>query len=488
MKEKYDVVIIGAGVGGLACGCYMAKEKLKILIVEQHYKPGGYCTSFERNGYRFDVGVHYLGGIKKRFLGKILEEIDLKEEIQFKQFDPTDKIIMPDNTTYIRKNPYNTIEEFKKSFPKEKKNIDKFFKFVMQKNFFNIYKKAKKSTFQEILDEFFKDYRIKATLEVLLCNFGISAKKASALVGLTLYRDYTLDGGYYPAYHGIQGFPDALADKFATYGGRLILGKKVEEILVKNGKIEGVELNNGKIIEAQYVVSNADATQTFKVLIKKGFCKENTSLKCMDVSPSLFAIYAGIDKNLQKFTDETCNMWHFDTYEVGKCISNLEKTITRQDLSYIMIDFPSAHAYDLRNSNKSTLQFFLLAPFKSEKFWDKYKNVLARKILKKIEKILPNLKKEIKIKAIATPQSFYKYTLNKNGACFGWLSNLGQTRASTFPQVTSIDKLFLVGHWCTIGSGQGGVSKAIFSGRRVANLILKKLDKKYNEFSNLNIY
>ena len=50
--NKYDVIIIGAGIGGLTCGCYLAKAGLKVLIIEQHNKPGGYCTSFERKGYR----------------------------------------------------------------------------------------------------------------------------------------------------------------------------------------------------------------------------------------------------------------------------------------------------------------------------------------------------------------------------------------------------------------------------------------------------
>ena len=78
----------------------------------------------------------------------------------------------------------------------------------------------------------------------------------------------------------------------------------------------------------------------------------------------------------------------------------------------------------------------------------------------------------------ATPITFYKYTLNKNGAAFGWASTLDQIKASLFPPITSLDSLFLAGHWCTIGSGQGGVPKVIFSGRKVSSLILKKMNKR----------
>lgn len=54
-KDMYDAIIIGAGISGLVCGCYIAKAGMKVLIAEQHYKPWGYCTSFKRQGFTFDV-------------------------------------------------------------------------------------------------------------------------------------------------------------------------------------------------------------------------------------------------------------------------------------------------------------------------------------------------------------------------------------------------------------------------------------------------
>ena len=138
-------------------------------------------------------------GSMRVILGKVLEELELKDEIKFDRFDPTDKIIMPDNINYIHINPQDTIEEFRRSFPREKRNIQRFFGFIMQEDFFNVYKKIKRMSFHGILDEFFDDYKLKATLEALLLNFGLSARKASPITSVLLYRDYILDGGYYPS-------------------------------------------------------------------------------------------------------------------------------------------------------------------------------------------------------------------------------------------------------------------------------------------------
>lgn len=476
MNSKYDVIIIGAGIGGLVCGCYLAKAGLRVLIYEQHSKPGGCCTSFERSGYRFDVGVHYLGSMKI-ILGKVLEELELKDEIQFNRFDPTDKIIMPDNITYIHINPQDTIEEFKKSFPREKRNIKRFFEFIMQRDFFNIYKKVNRLSFQEVLDEFFEDYKLKATLEALLLNFCLSAKEASAIVSVMLYRDYILDGGYYPR-GGMQEFSNSLASRFKRYGGELLLRKKVEEILVENKKIKGVILESGEMVKANVVVSNADATQTFCRLLKRVICPEKILVNKLCCSHSLFALYVGTDKDLKTFHNESCNIWSFDTYKIDGYISNLTKSVISGNFPFCLISFPSAHASDLKDKDKNTIQFFLIAPFESERFWDTYKDETKKKLIERTKKIFPGLAENIKVSTIATPITFYKYTLNKNGAVCGWASTINQVNASLFPQTTSLDNLFLAGHWCTLGSGQGGVPKVIFSGRKVSHLICNKMDRR----------
>ena len=100
-KYDYDTIIIGAGIGGLVCGCYLAKAGLKTLIIEKGILPGGYCTSFKRKGYRFDTSVHYIGGVKTGVLSKILEDIKIGKDLKFNQLDPSDKIIMPDRKSVV---------------------------------------------------------------------------------------------------------------------------------------------------------------------------------------------------------------------------------------------------------------------------------------------------------------------------------------------------------------------------------------------------
>src|SRR5512147_422334 len=96
-KDIYDAVIIGAGVSGLVCGRYLAKEGMKVLIAEQHYKPGRYFTSFKSKGFTFDAAAHSFGSYRKGGnMNRVFKDLDLNKRLKIKRYDPSDVIITPD--------------------------------------------------------------------------------------------------------------------------------------------------------------------------------------------------------------------------------------------------------------------------------------------------------------------------------------------------------------------------------------------------------
>lgn len=476
MSEKYDVVIIGAGIGGLVCGCYLAKAGLKVLIIEQHSKPGGYCTSFERKGFKFDVGVHYLGSLKRGILRKIFDE--LKIDLTVTQIDPCDKIIMPENIVYIRTDTNNTIQEFKKNFPKDSENIDSFFNFILNKDFLSVYRVAKRLTFLQVLDKFFKDYRIKSVFSLLLGNIGLSAKVAAAIPSIILFREYILDCGYYPI-GGMQAFPDTLVKRFDYFGGKLFLSRKVTKIISENYQ-KKVLLNNGEEIIAKCVVSNADARTTFKELLDVS-CKESHEVDRLIYSSSMFLVYLGLNLSLDKVLQEKANVWYFSTYKVDKIYSYMSKNVIKNTLECLLCSFPSLHDPTLESKNKSTAILFIHAPYKSKQFWEENKEKMADKMINKATEIIKGLPNFIDLKIYATPITFYKYTSNRDGAFVGWLSSLKQINSSLMPQKTSVDGLYTVGHWSSMGyPGYGGIPNVAFSGRRGAMLLLRDLGMEWS--------
>ena len=101
-NDTYDAIIIGAGISGLVCGCYLAKAGMKVLIAEQHFKPGGYCTSFKRKGFTFDAAAHSFGGYRVGgIMHKVLKDFDLSDRMRIKRYDPSDIIISPDHKLFF---------------------------------------------------------------------------------------------------------------------------------------------------------------------------------------------------------------------------------------------------------------------------------------------------------------------------------------------------------------------------------------------------
>jgi phytoene dehydrogenase-like protein len=125
MKPKYDVIVLGAGIAGLICGTFMAKQGKKVLIIEQHSIPGGYCTSFKRKGFIFDSAVHHIGGCGKwSVVGRCLKELDIN--INFLQLDPMDSIHFPSFSIDVPAEIDDYVDLLKERFPSEKEQLTLF--------------------------------------------------------------------------------------------------------------------------------------------------------------------------------------------------------------------------------------------------------------------------------------------------------------------------------------------------------------------------
>jgi phytoene dehydrogenase-like protein len=477
-KNDYDVIIIGAGVSGLVCGCYLAKNGLKVAILEQHCVPGGYCTSFKRGGFLFDAAVHYIGGVKKGALNEIFSDLELFKEVKFCQMNPTDKVLFLDQEVYFYANPEVTVRELCKKFYSEKHNIEKFFDFVLHKNVAYIARKTMGMNFRQVLDDFFHSEIIKTSLSVLVVgNMGLSPQDMSAVSAIIFFRDFIFDPGYYPM-GGMQKLADALRKKFCAYGGKIILSDKVVRMEGDEKKNIITELfsSKGQAFKAKAYVSASDATDLFQKIVDLD-CKEKIKVKKLLPSVSLFVAYLGVNESQIKVSRERCNHWFISDNNFNAYFKNLNKDLLAGTVPLWMASFPSERN-NYNEKKKCTMQLFTLADFETKSFWLDNKRKILEIMIKKAEEKFPLAKGKIVVKEAATPTSFWRYTFNKNGAAYGWASLKDQTDSALFPQKTSIGNLFQIGHWSTRGAGQGGISTVALSGKNGALTIKHFLNKK----------
>lgn len=274
-KEIYDAIIIGAGMGGLVCGCYLARAGMKVLIAEQHYKPGGYCTSFKRGRFTFDAAPHCFGSYREGGLTrKIFQDLEVDKKLHIIRPDPSDIIITPNYKISFWNDLEKTIREFQTNFPEESNNIKDFFYFLLNVDP-NAFSRIRGWTFKDLLDRYFTNDQLKAILAAPLLAFnGLPPSLMSAFIGAKLFSEFLLDGGYYPE-GGMQVLPDALAERFKEFGGELRLSSLAKKIRVKDNKVTGVILEKDGFISSKYVISDCDARQTFLKLLGKEKIEKN---------------------------------------------------------------------------------------------------------------------------------------------------------------------------------------------------------------------
>ena len=132
----------------------------------------------------------------------------------------------------------------------------------------NSFARMRSWTFKDLLDHYFQNEALKSMLAFpIFGNGALPPSRMSAFIGAKIFIEFLLDGGYYPD-GGMHVMSNALAERFQEYGGELLLSSPVQKIIVRNGNVSGVVINN-TLIASRHVISNCDARQTFLKLVGK---------------------------------------------------------------------------------------------------------------------------------------------------------------------------------------------------------------------------
>lgn len=477
MNDEFDVIIIGAGIGGLVCGNYLSKEGLRVLIIEQHKKVGGYCTSFRRRGFVFDAGVHSLGDFyEDGQMSKLIEEIGLNSDIKFKKSAISDIVLTPEHKWEISYDTRYTTYQLKQYFADQNRGIDNFFDTVNKVDLVDLYSKYYKITFYDALSNYFTDEKLKAIISIPICSLGMSPYRCSAVSAFIIYKRFILGGGYYPI-GGMQNFAEVLAKKFISFGGKLLTSQKVTRILIKRRKASGVYCG-GNYISGKAVVSNCDARQTFFDLIEDSCVNNKFKIKLSNLRPSLSSliVFLGFDKKIFNKFKPCTGLWYFKTYDIEKVFQDLHQKVFLNNIKGILCCFPSQHDQSLCPIGKEVAFILLTVPFYNKNFWLKHKDIIAEKMISATELIFGKFSNSIIIKEVATPLTLQKFTLNYQGAMHGWESSPEQISMDLVPRSSKIAGLYLVGHWVSSPS-QGGIASVVYSGRKTAETLIRTFRK-----------
>jgi len=505
MPKKVDVIIVGAGLGGLSAATMLARNGLEVLLLERHTVPGGYATSFMRGRYEFEVSLHELSGIgppeRRASLYRYLDYLGVAEKIEFINIPNLFRTIYPDLDLILPVGPEAFEAKLCETFPHEKAGIQRFLKrvFDLRQDFIRITKQRgpgrmltlpfrmphffryAPTTWSQVLNRDVKDPLARAVLSQYWGYVGLPPSKISFLYFATTLAAYVKSGPAFPKGRS-QALSNAFVARIEQLGGEVRMNCGVQQITTSHGRITGVITEGGEEICTDWVVSNADPISTCRELISLDHVPQAffRKLQSSELSPSTLNVYLGINKPAKAlgldeheiFINENTDFDHH--YELMHTLEHVPAlAVTCYNSVYPDISPPG------------TCMVVLTALAYAEPWYkvqpEAYigmKNHVGEQMIQLAEKISPDLRTHAEVVEVATPITNMRYAGALGGSIYGFnqppRDNLVWRMGARGP----VDGLYFVGAWTRPGAG---FEPAIFSGQIAGGAILSKVKKNRGE-------
>jgi len=495
----YDVIVIGAGNGGLMAGARLAKKGMKVLVLERHNIPGGSATSFCRGRFEFEVALHQLSGLGSAQhqgpLWRMLAGVDVIDKLEFVTLNDLYRLQLlgTDFDITLRPDRHELVGELQRRFPQEAAGIKGFFDFVyayfaealgayyMQDlatspEKYPLYFKYALKSAQEVMDQYLKDPLVKFAIAPYWSYIGMPPSLmsfhdlASVFVGYCEFKPAHIKGGS-------QALSNAIADTILANGGTIRYSCGAKKIIVRNGAVQGVITDRGEEITTRAVVSNASRITTYVDLMDPEHIPAEvlTEMRQCRIAQGAVVLYLGLDCDPGTVGITETTNFVFGTIDMDRAYERTKALdINREDMllmsCYNLID-PGFAPEGTSQVAIVTLKYgdpwLQVSP---DRYADK-KYECADVILTNLSEFYPQLREHIEEIEIATPITSMRYLGTQKGSIYAFDHAIKDSELFLNRQ-THIKGLFGAGGWF----GMIGFQPTLTSGVIAAKSVLRDLN------------
>jgi len=459
----WDVIIIGSGMGGMTAGAMLSKLGQRVLILEQHYVPGGFTHEFNRKGSRkgwdWDVGVHAVGEVTQHSMpGRLLHTLTdgrlLWESLgsHYEEFTfPGDVTVeFPDNPATFRAN-------LVAAFPDEAPAIDEYLRLVKEvaggmRGYYlartlprwlapiadrTLGRKARKwldVTTADVLDRVTTNDKLKMLLASQWAYYG-STPSRSAFAMQALVTKHFLHGAYYPR-GGSGAIARELLRTVAEAGGWTRIRADVQEIIIEGGRAVGVRLPEGEEIRAPRILSAVGVQSTVRRLLPEPqrSAKWAQSIDALPPAPCHVCLYMGFKGDIRRDGAGAANKWFYDTWDPEEDSWEVDASMTELPPAKVLYcSFPSLKnpEHDGGQDERHTAEAVTFVPWESFAKWagtpwsergPEYEAFKARMHDSLVEQFLsrmPGLRDKLVYSELSTPLSTDHFVRPSAGSIYG---------------------------------------------------------------------
>lgn len=509
LEERYDVVVIGSGIGGLATAALLGQAGKKVLVLERHYMPGGFTHTFSRKGYEWDVGLHYVGEVNRAnsALKKIFDRIT-DGRLRWAPMPAVYDKVCIRNEVYNYEAPRQKLRaNLEAYFPAEKAGIERYFQAVdtvarETKSFFmekalppllgrlgapflcKGFRAWSDRTTLDVLRECTSDPKLIGVLAAQYGDYGLPPKQSSFAVHAIITKHY-FDGGNYPI-GGSSQIYRSISPVLEANGCQVRVKAEVESVLLNKGKTAGVRLKGGEEIASSCVISDAGVDNTYRRLLPKDYALPGDIERLLSAtrpSAAHLCLYGGIRESPEELGVTPSNYWIYPDYDHDKSFEAFRRD-PESPLAVTYLSFPSAKdpEWNGQHPGRSTIEAITFAPYewfqqwessgwnRREEAYEALKERFAQRMLEQVYRWVPGLKGKLDYYEISTPLSTRHFANYPHGEIYGLDHAPGRFRERWLRPHTPIPGLFLTGQ-DIVTDGIGG---ALMGGVLTASAVTRK--------------
>lgn len=502
-ETRWDAVVIGSGIGSLTAAALLARDGMRVAVLEKHYEPGGFCHTFKRKDFEWDVGVHYVGGVggPRQLERQAFDYISGGRIAWEPMGTPYDRAIIDGHTYDFVPGAEEQLRLWISYFPEEEGAIREYWRLVRacadsSRLFFA--DRAAPGVVSALAGGFmrrpFLRYADRTVYEVLrgltdnealitmLCtqcgDYGLPPNQASFAIHAMVASHYR-GGGYYPV-GGAKRIHSGVIETIEDHGGTVAVRCGVESLLFENGRAVGVRLEGGQEIHAERVISGMGVRNTLGRLLpaslRQRFGAEE-SLTTVKPSMAHLCLYVGVDASDEEMGFPRYNYWCYDPHTGDGTPGS------RMPSAYI--SFPSAKdpAWAEAHPGKATVQMIgLCRSIEDFSAWrdtrwkkrgpeyDALKLRFQEEMLKRLYEMYPQTRNRLGWAEVSTPLSTAHFSHHTAGEIYGLEHTPERFRQRWLQPRTPVKGFYLTGQdICT-----AGVAGAMFSGLLTASAITGK--------------
>ncbi|MFX1357557.1 MAG: phytoene desaturase family protein [Promethearchaeota archaeon] len=457
----YDAIIIGSGIGGTAVGLLLASNKFKILLLEKNDFVGGRCSSYEKEGFKVDVGVHSFARSDKGPLHKILKMTGMEQAISW------ETIKSGDPRWYYKGNFYQFPKDLRKLLPG--KDYSDILRLISEATRIRNTNELDAIDLKSWLNQFTDNTLIHSYFNIISqlyfvipYNLVSTGEFLRCLGSLNKYQSIGYPKG------GCIAIPMAYIQGIKKYEGVVETGTTVNKIIIDENLVQGVELDNGKSIYSNIVISNSGFKHTINDLVGKTYFKEGFLKKVDEYKYSFSAITFKLA--LKKPITSHKIIISFVSENPEERFKNLINGQVPDEIDFF-IPVPSNYDPDVAPKGKQLIIAGTVVPKES---FQKNKDLWIKNSINTLEKIFPKLSDHLLWYDITTPIDLERM-YGKEGSVVGICQNTNQTGSNRPPISLPIKGLYMVGG--DAGGWGIGTELAAKSALECSEIILQKRNK-----------